>query len=68
VLVLSDVTDLVRLDELRAEHIAVASHELRTPVTTLQMTLHMLKEASEVLLPRTRASPASPAPRAAAPA
>lgn len=54
VLVLSDVTELARLDELRAEHIAVASHELRTPVTTLHMTLLMLKEASEALPPRTR--------------
>jgi NtrC-family two-component system sensor histidine kinase KinB len=44
VLVLSDVTDLVRLDEMRLELVAVASHELRTPVTTLRMTLLMLQE------------------------
>jgi NtrC-family two-component system sensor histidine kinase KinB len=54
VLVLSDVTELARLDELRAEHIAVASHELRTPVTTLRMTLLLLTEASAGLPVRVR--------------
>jgi NtrC-family two-component system sensor histidine kinase KinB len=44
VLLLSDVTELVRLDEMRMELVAVASHELRTPLTTLRMTLLMLKE------------------------
>jgi NtrC-family two-component system sensor histidine kinase KinB len=46
VLVLYDVTDLVRLDEMRLELVGVASHELRTPVTTLKMTLAMLGEES----------------------
>ena len=44
VLVLSDLTEIVRLDEMRMELVAVASHELRTPLTTLKMTLLMLKE------------------------
>lgn len=44
VLVLYDVTELVRLDEMRVELIAVASHELRTPLTTMRMTLLMLQE------------------------
>ncbi|WP_394820819.1 ATP-binding protein [Pendulispora albinea] len=44
VLLLSDVTDLVRLDEMRMELVAVASHELRTPLTTLRMTLLLLEE------------------------
>ena len=44
VLLLSDVTELVRLDEMRMELVAVASHELRTPLTTLRMTLLMLEE------------------------
>jgi len=44
VLILNDVTDLVRLDEMRMELVAVASHQLRTPVTTLRMTLDMLRE------------------------
>ena len=49
VLLLYDVTDLVRLDEMRSELVAVASHELQTPLTTLRMTLLMLQEASDVL-------------------
>ena len=43
ILLLYDVTDLVRLDEMRSELVAVASHELQTPLTTLRMTLLMLK-------------------------
>jgi NtrC-family two-component system sensor histidine kinase KinB len=49
VLVLSDVTELVRLDEMRVELVAVASHELRTPLTTLRMTLLMLQERASRL-------------------
>lgn len=44
VLVFDDVTDLARLDELRSELVAVASHELKTPLTTLKMNLLMLSE------------------------
>jgi NtrC-family two-component system sensor histidine kinase KinB len=55
VLVLSDLTDFVRLDEMRMELVAVASHELRTPLTTLRMTLLMLKERAEGLEERDRA-------------
>lgn len=54
VVVLSDVTELARLDEMRAELIAVASHELQTPVTTLRMSLMLLQEASERFDPRAR--------------
>ena len=54
VLLLYDVTDLVRLDEMRSELVAVASHELQTPLTTLRMTLLMLQEASDVLPHRQR--------------
>jgi NtrC-family two-component system sensor histidine kinase KinB len=42
--VLDDVTEFVRLDELRSELIGVASHELKSPLTALQMNLLMLKE------------------------
>ncbi len=52
VLVLHDVTELVRLDEMRLELIAVASHELRTPLTTMRMTLLMLKEDAGALAQR----------------
>ena len=54
VIVISDVTDLVRLDQMRVEMIAVASHELKTPVTTLRMTLLMLREAGIELRPALR--------------
>ena len=54
ILLLSDVTELVRLDEMRSELVAVASHELQTPLTTLRMTLLMLKEAGDVLPERHR--------------
>jgi NtrC-family two-component system sensor histidine kinase KinB len=49
ILLLYDVTDLVRLDEMRSELVAVASHELQTPLTTLRMTLLMLQEAAGAL-------------------
>ena len=39
VAVLYDVTEFARLDELRSELVAVASHELKTPLTTLRMNL-----------------------------
>lgn len=35
-LVMSDMTDLVRLESMRKEFVANVSHELRTPVTTIQ--------------------------------
>jgi NtrC-family two-component system sensor histidine kinase KinB len=54
ILVLYDVTDLARLDEMRSELVAVASHELQTPLTTLRMTLLMLQESSDVLPARQR--------------
>ena len=53
-LLLYDVTDLVRLDEMRSELVAVASHELQTPLTTLRMTLLMLQEAADALPERQR--------------
>jgi signal transduction histidine kinase/HAMP domain-containing protein len=54
VLLLYDVTDLVRLDEMRSELVAVASHELQTPLTTLRMTLLMLQERSATMPQRDR--------------
>jgi NtrC-family two-component system sensor histidine kinase KinB len=43
-IILADVTEFARLDELRGEVVAVASHELKTPLTSLQMNLLMLQE------------------------
>lgn len=45
VVVLDDVTDLARLDDMRTEFLAIAAHEIRTPLTTLQMTLALLEES-----------------------
>jgi NtrC-family two-component system sensor histidine kinase KinB len=54
VLVLDDVTEFARLDELRGELVAVASHELKTPLTSLQMNLLLLAERADNLTPRQR--------------
>ena len=44
--VLDDVTEFARLDELRSELIGVASHELKSPLTALRMNLLMLGEGA----------------------
>jgi NtrC-family two-component system sensor histidine kinase KinB len=41
-LILSDVTDLRRLDEIKSGLVSTVSHELRTPLTSVQMALHVL--------------------------
>jgi NtrC-family two-component system sensor histidine kinase KinB len=53
-IVLADVTDFARLDELRSEVVAVASHELKTPLTALQMNLLLLPEKADNLTARQR--------------
>jgi signal transduction histidine kinase len=52
VAILYDVTDFARLDELRTELIAVASHELKAPLTTLRMNLLLPGERAENLTAR----------------
>lgn len=52
--VLGDVTEFARLDELRSELVAVASHELKTPLTTLRMSLMLLSEGAGAMAPRSR--------------
>jgi NtrC-family two-component system sensor histidine kinase KinB len=54
VIVLHDVTEFARLDELRAELIGVASHELKTPLTALRMNLLLLGEEVGGFTPRQR--------------
>jgi len=54
VVVLYDVTDFARLDELRMELVGVASHELKTPLTTLRMNLLLLGEDANNLSERQR--------------
>ncbi len=51
VVVLYDVTEFARLDELRLEMIAVTSHELKTPLTSLRMNLMLLREWDRELSP-----------------
>lgn len=52
--VLDDVTEFARLDELRSELIGVASHELKTPLTSLQLSLSLLSEEAAAREPRQR--------------
>ncbi|HUN57782.1 MAG TPA: ATP-binding protein [Candidatus Binataceae bacterium] len=54
VMILYDVTDFAQLDELRMELVGVASHELKTPLTTLRMNLMMMGEAADQFMPRQR--------------
>jgi NtrC-family two-component system sensor histidine kinase KinB len=41
-LVLADVTHLRRLDEMKSGLVSVVSHELKTPLTSIRMGLHLL--------------------------
>jgi len=41
-LILSDVTELRRVDEMKSGLLSTVSHELRTPLTSLQMAVHVL--------------------------
>ena len=43
-LVLSDVTNLRRLDEMKSGLLSVVSHELKTPLTSIRMASHLLLE------------------------
>ena len=42
--VLADVTHLRKLDELKSGLLSTTSHELKTPLTSLQMAIHLLLE------------------------
>ena len=54
VVVLDDVTEFARLDELRSELIGVASHELKSPLTAVRMSLLMLAEEGTGMTARQR--------------
>jgi signal transduction histidine kinase/HAMP domain-containing protein len=43
-LVLGDVTNLRRLDEMKSGLLSVVSHELKTPLTSIRMAVHLLAE------------------------
>ncbi len=44
VVLLEDITHLREVDRLKSDFIAVASHELRSPLTNVQMGIHVLIE------------------------
>jgi len=46
VVVLEDITHLRELDRLKTEFIGVASHELRTPVTSLLLSIELMQEGA----------------------
>ncbi len=46
VVVLEDITHLKVVDQMKTEFIAVASHELRTPVTSLLLSAQLLEEGA----------------------
>lgn len=43
-IVLADVTELRRLDEMKSNLVSVVSHELKTPLTSIRMATHLLLE------------------------
>jgi signal transduction histidine kinase len=43
-LVLSDVTKFHLLDQLKSDMVSTVSHELKTPLTSVQMAIHLLLE------------------------
>jgi PAS domain S-box-containing protein len=43
-IVLADVTNLRRLDEMKSGMLSVVSHELKTPLTSVRMGVHLLLE------------------------
>jgi signal transduction histidine kinase len=45
-IVLQDVTRLVRIDELRSDLVATVAHEFRTPLTSLQLAVHLLGDGA----------------------
>jgi NtrC-family two-component system sensor histidine kinase KinB len=43
-IVLADVSNLRRLDEMKSGLLSVVSHELKTPLTSIRMAIHLLLE------------------------
>lgn len=43
-LILQDITELQLSDQLKSDMVATVSHELKTPVTSVSIALHMLEE------------------------
>lgn len=43
----TDITHLKKLDKLKSEFLMIASHELKTPLTSINMSIALLKETAE---------------------
>ena len=43
-MMLADVTELRRLDEIKNHLLATAAHELKTPLTSIRMAMHLIAE------------------------
>ena len=48
-----DITEKHRLEQIKSEFLSIVSHELKTPLTTIQASLSLLSEKLLILLPRT---------------
>jgi len=46
VTLLEDITHLREIDRIKSDFIATASHDLRTPLTSVQMSVHLLLEGA----------------------
>ncbi len=49
-ILLQDITHLKQLDKLKSEFLMIASHELKTPLTSINMSISLLKESAETKL------------------
>lgn len=45
-ILLQDITHLKQLDKLKSEFLMIASHELKTPLTSINMSISLLKETA----------------------
>jgi NtrC-family two-component system sensor histidine kinase KinB len=51
ILLLRDVTELKEVDQFKTEFVATASHELKTPLTSIGMSMEMIEERHGDALP-----------------
>jgi NtrC-family two-component system sensor histidine kinase KinB len=49
----NDITHLKQLDKLKSEFLMIASHELKTPLTSINMSISLLSETAETKLNET---------------
>ncbi len=56
VLLLKDITHLKEIERLKTEFVTAAAHELKTPLTSMGMSVDLLLEKAETLLPEKERS------------